>query len=200
MKAAAATWAGFCAMCLGMFMAVLDIQIVVTSLHEIQRALDIEPDRMSRIQTAYLIAEIIAIPLTGLLTRALTMRGLFCGAIALFTAASIGCAASGGFATLVAFRVVQGFAGGMLIPLVFSAVFLLFAGRSQAFATTIAGMLAVLAPTVGPLAGGWITQTFAWQWLFLVNVAPGVVSFAVAWLALPRELPDRAALRTLDWP
>ena len=70
----ARTWTGFCAMCLGMFMGVLDIQIVVTSLPEIQRALDIEPDRMSWVQTSYLIAEIVAIPLTGLLTRALDRK------------------------------------------------------------------------------------------------------------------------------
>ena len=173
-------------MCLGMFMGVLDIQIVVTSLPEIQRALDIEPDRMSWVQTSYLIAEIVAIPLTGLLTRALSMRRLFCAAIALFTLASIGCAASSGFALLIAFRVAQGFAGGMLIPLVFSAVFLLFEARAQSFATTVAGMLAVLAPTVGPLAGGWITQNHSWQWLFLVNVAPGVASLVAAFFALPQ--------------
>ena len=88
------TWIGFSAMGLGMFMAILDIQVVATSLPEIREALDIPPEQMSWVQTAYLIAEVISIPLTGWLTRALTMRGLFVVAVLVFTAASIGCAAA----------------------------------------------------------------------------------------------------------
>src|ERR1019366_978518 len=122
----AATWIGFATMCIGMFMAILDVQVVATSLPTIQSALAIPPDRMSWVQTAYLIAEVIAIPLTGLLTRTLSMRWLFVLAIAVFTLASSGCAASGSFNTLIFWRVLQGFSGGTLIPAVFSAVFLLF--------------------------------------------------------------------------
>src|ERR1700686_5606583 len=129
-KARAGTWLGFILMCLGMFMAILDIQVVATSLPAIQEALAISRDAMSWIQTAYLIAEIIAIPLTGWLTRVLTLRWLFVTAISLFTLASVGCAFSGSLSTLVSFRVIQGFAGGTLIPAVFSAVFLLFPFRS----------------------------------------------------------------------
>ena len=194
----AATWVGFGAMCVGMFMAILDVQIVATSLPTIRSALGIRADQMSWVQTAYLIAEVIAIPLTGLLTRTLGMRRLFVLAVAGFTAASAGCAASDTFAGLVAWRVVQGFAGGMLIPLVFSAVFLLFPERRQGLATTIAGVLAVLAPTTGPVAGGWITSTYSWHWLFLVNVPPGLAVAAIAVHLLPREplRPERA--RGLD--
>ena len=194
-----ATWAGFAAMALGMFMAILDVQIVATSLPDIQSALGIAPDRMSWVQTAYLIAEIIAIPLTGLLMRALSMRWLFVVATALFTAASVGCAASQGFGGLIAWRVVQGFAGGTLIPLVFAAVFLLFAERQQALATTLAGVVAVLAPTVGPIVGGWITSTWSWHWLFLVNVVPGVVAVGVAAWLVPRSAPDPRRLLRIDW-
>src|SRR3977135_3891514 len=125
-KAGGATWFGFVLMCLGMFMAILDIQVVAPSLPAIQDALAISRDAMSWIQTAYLIAEVIAIPLTGGLTRWRTLGGLFVIAISLFTLASIGCAFSGEFVTLIGFRVLQGFAGGALIPAVFSAVFLLF--------------------------------------------------------------------------
>ena len=131
-QARVATWFGFSLMCLGMFMAILDIQVVATSLPTIQNALAISPEAMSWIQTSYLIAEVIAIPLTGWLTRILSMRWLFTAAIAFFTLASIGCAASDSFAMLVSFRVVQGFAGGTLIPTVFAAVFILFRPRTQA--------------------------------------------------------------------
>ena len=198
LQASAATWLGFALMCLGMFMAILDIQVVATSLPTIQDALAISRDAMSWIQTAYLIAEIIAIPLTGWLTRGLTLRWLFVTAIALFTAASIGCAFSGNFAILIGFRVLQGFAGGTLIPAVFSAVFLLFPVRQHPIATTMAGIMAVLAPTVGPVVGGWITETWSWHWLFLINVAPGILAAAATPVLLPRAQPRFADLATLD--
>ena len=193
-----AVWPGFILMCLGMFMAILDIQVVATSLPAIQHALSISPDAMSWIQTAYLIAEIIAIPLTGWLTRVLTLRWLFVSAITLFTLASIGCAFSHGFAALVVFRIVQGFAGGTLIPAVFSAVFLLFPLRLHPIATTMAGIMAVLAPTIGPVVGGWITETFSWHWLFLINVAPGIIAAGATPFLLPREKLDLTELSRLD--
>jgi DHA2 family multidrug resistance protein len=181
-----------------MFMAILDVQVVATSLPTIQSALGIPRDQMSWIQTAYLIAEVIAIPLTGFLTRVMTMRWLFVITISIFTIASIGCATSDSFGTLLAWRVLQGFSGGTLIPAVFTAVFLLFPPRLQGLATTIAGVLAVLAPTVGPIAGGWITQTYSWHWLFLINAAPGILSAAgAAWL-LPVEKSAAGEARALD--
>ena len=192
-------WLGFSAMCVGMFMAILDIQIVATSLPAIREALDISADRMSWIQTSYLIAEVIAIPMTGLLTRALSLRGLFLIALSIFTLASIGCAMAESLPALIAARVVQGLAGGCLIPLVFSAVFLLFPERHQATATTIAGVLAVLAPTLGPTVGGYITETYSWPWLFLVNVAPGILACGLGYVLLPRAAGERGLLKTLDW-
>ena len=197
-KVGVATWSGFVLMCLGMFMAILDIQVVATSLPTIQDALAISRDAMSWIQTAYLISEIIAIPLTGWLTRVLTLRWLFVAAISLFTLASVGCAFSGNFLTLVSFRVLQGFAGGTLIPAVFSAVFLLFPIRLHPVATTMAGIMAVLAPTIGPVVGGWITETYSWHWLFLINVAPGVIAAAATPFLLPRARTCFARLATLD--
>ena len=194
------TWAGFAAICLGMFMAILDVQIVATSLPTIQAALKMRPDQMSWVQTSYLIAEVIAIPLTGVLTSALSTRWLAVYSLGVFTLASIGCAMSTTFIALFGCRVVQGFAGGLLIPQVFAAGFVFFPGRGQVLATTIAGVLAVLAPTVGPLVGGFITEVYDWPWLFLINLGPGVVAIAVsAWL-LPRQATDLGMLRSLDYP
>ena len=192
------TAVGFVVMCVGMFMAILDVQVVATSLPTIGTALDIGDSALSWIQTAYLVAEVVAIPLTGVLTRVLTMRWLFVVAVGFFTAASFGCAQSSSFAALIAWRVLQGFSGGTLIPAVFAAVFLLFPVRRQALATTLAGVLAVLAPTVGPIVGGWITDTYEWNWLFLINVGPGIVAALAAGVLLPRQRPDLAHLRTLD--
>jgi DHA2 family multidrug resistance protein len=187
-------------MCVGMFMAVLDIQIVATSLATIQSALRMRPEQMSWLQTGYLIAEVIAIPLTGVLTRALGMRWLSVASLAVFTAASAGCAYSQSFAALLTWRVVQGFAGGLLIPQVFAAGFVLFPSRGQALATTIAGVLAVLAPTLGPYVGGWITRTYDWPWLFLINLGPGLAALAVSAGVLPREQTALRLARTLDYP
>ncbi len=197
-SATPAVWAGFAMMCLGMFMAILDVQVVATSLPTIQAALSVRPDQMIWIQTAYLIAEVIAIPLTGFLTRWITMRWLFVIGVSVFTLASAGCAASADFSQLIALRVLQGFSGGVLIPAVFSAVFLLFPSNRQGVATTIAGVLAVLAPTVGPIVGGWITETYSWRWLFLINVAPGVIAAVGALLLLPHERVERGLWRSFD--
>jgi MFS transporter, DHA2 family, multidrug resistance protein len=197
-KARVATWFGFILMCLGMFMAILDIQVVATSLPTIQHALAISPDAMSWIQTAYLVAEVIAIPLTGWLTRVLTLRWLFVIAIFVFTLTSVGCAYSSSFASLVAFRILQGFSGGTLIPAVFSGIFLLFPTRSHPVAGTIAGIVAVLAPTVGPVVGGWITHHYSWPWLFLINVGPGIIAVIATPFLLPRGRPRLNQLKNFD--
>jgi DHA2 family multidrug resistance protein len=110
----------------------------------------------------------------------------------------LGCAASGSFAALIAWRVLQGFSGGTLIPAVFSAVFLLFPARRQGLATTFAGVLAVLAPTVGPIVGGWITETYSWHWLFLINIVPGIISAVLAAILLPKSPMRLGEVRTLD--
>ncbi len=192
-------WLGFLAMCIGMFMAILDIQIVVTSLPAISTALNIPANSMSWVQTVYLVAEIIAIPLTGYLTRALSMRGLFLWAISIFTLASIACAMAPSLTPLLAARLFQGFAGGCLIPLVFSGVFLLFPADQQSLPTTLAGGLAVLAPTLGPTVGGYITQTYSWHWLFMVNVLPGIIALAIALARLRRDATNHSLLRRIDW-
>ena len=192
-------WLGFGGLCIAMFMAVLDIQIVITSLGVIEEALGIGADRMSWIQTSYLIAEIVTIPLTGLLMRVLSLRKLVILATVLFTLASIACALSTGFATLVSFRVLQGMAAGVLMPTVFSAVFLLFRpGTEQAVATVLGGVVAVIAPSLGPITGGLITENLSWHWLFLINAVPGTITILLALTCLPRERMQMGLLKHLD--
>jgi DHA2 family multidrug resistance protein len=193
-----ALWLGFAAMCLGMFMAVLDIQVVASSLTAIQAALHIPLAQLGWIQTAYLMAEVVAIPLTGILTRAFSLRFLFAAATLGFVAASWACALSTGFETLIAARVVQGFFGGMLIPSVFTAVFVLIPKRHHILATTMAGVAALLAPTLGPLLGGWLTETQSWHWIFLINILPGLLVVSVVLFTLAREMPEIAVLKRLD--
>jgi len=191
-------WVGFTAMSIGMFMAILDIQIVASSLPEIQAGLGIALNQLSWVQTAYLIAEVVAIPLTGWLTRIMSTRGAFLACICSFTAASLACAASNSFWSLIPARVLQGFCGGALIPLVFSAIFLMFEGLGRIRATLVAGLLAMLAPTLGPAIGGFITDRYSWHWLFLINVPPGiVVALLVGW-AVDIDRADWRCFRSVD--
>ncbi len=189
---------GFAALCLGMFMAILDVQIVATALPTLEQALTIAPENLSWIQTAYLLAEIVSIPLTGPLQRTFGLRRLVVTALIGFTAASLGCASSSDFASLVAWRLIQGFSGGVLIPVVFGSVFLLFPPRRQPLATTMAGMVAVLAPTVGPLLGGTVTVAWSWHALFLINLPFGFLATVATLLFLPRGPRTQGGLRDLD--
>jgi MFS transporter, DHA2 family, multidrug resistance protein len=193
------TWIGYIAMCLGMFMAILDIQVVASSLTNIQTALHIPNDQLSWIQTGYLMAEVIAIPLTGFLTRAIGLRALFVLATLGFTVASALCATCTSVEPLIAVRVLQGFCGGMLIPAVFTSVFTILPRAHEVLATTLAGITAMIAPTIGPTVGGWITQTYSWHWIFLINVVPGLIVSGIVWACIRSQATDRSLLRRISY-
>ena len=192
-------WLGFLAMCVGLFMAVLDIQVVASALTTIGTALNVAPARLGWVQTGYLMAEVIAIPLTGLLTRALSLRWMFVAATLGFTLASLGCALSSTIGILIALRVVQGFCGGMLIPAVFSAIFIMMPEAQRVLATTLAGLFAVIAPTIGPLVGGYLTQNYSWNWIFLINILPGLLVCLVVGACVRVGPVDLSALKKLDY-
>jgi DHA2 family multidrug resistance protein len=199
MSSTTKTWIGYVAMCIGMFMAILDIQVVASSLTTIQNALRIPTDRISWIQTGYLIAEVIAIPLTAVLTRALSLRWLFVGATVGFTLSSLGCALSTNGDVLLGIRVVQGFFGGMLIPAVFTSVFTLLPKKHEILATAMAGVFAMIAPTIGPYVGGWLTQHYSWHWIFLINIVPGVVVSVMVGIFIRAGDPNFTLLRRIDY-
>ncbi len=191
--------AAFVALSVGMFMAILDIQIVASSLAEIQAGLSASSSEIAWVQTAYLIAEIVMIPLTGFLGRALSTRYLFAIAAGGFTFFSVMCAGASSIGEMIVWRAAQGFIGGAMIPVVFSAAFTVFPKNRQAMVAAIVGLIATLAPTVGPTIGGYLTNAFSWHWLFLINVVPGI-AVTVAVLALVDfDKPDFGLLRRLDW-
>ncbi|ALK07902.1 DHA2 family efflux MFS transporter permease subunit [Blastochloris viridis] len=189
----------FAAMIFGMFMAILDIQIVSASLAEIQAGLSASADEISWVQTAYLIAEVVMIPLSGFLSRALSTRVLFAGCAAGFTLASALCATATSIEEMIVFRAIQGFIGGGMIPSVFAASFTLFRGKQRAVVTPLIGLIATLAPTIGPTIGGYLTQAFSWHWLFLINVGPGIAVTLAAVLLIDFDKPDHSLLKHLDW-
>ncbi len=113
----------FATMCIGMFIALLDIQIVSASLRDIGGGLSAGTDETAWVQTSYLIAEIIVIPLSGWLSRVFSTRWLFCASAVGFTLASLLCGAAWNIQSMIAFRALQGFLGGSMIPLVFTTAF-----------------------------------------------------------------------------
>ncbi|WP_371126633.1 DHA2 family efflux MFS transporter permease subunit [Bosea sp. (in: a-proteobacteria)] len=189
----------FVAMVFGMFMAILDIQIVSASLAEIQAGLSASSDEIAWVQTAYLIAEVIMIPLSGYLSRALSTRVFFTIAAAGFTIASVLCAMSSSINEMILWRAVQGFIGGGMIPGVFAAAFTIFPASKRPIVSPIIGLVATLAPTIGPTVGGYLSSAFSWHWLFLVNVVPGICVTIAAWTLIDFDKPQKGLLKRFDW-
>jgi len=186
-------------MCIGFFIAYLDIQIVAASLKEIGGGLSASQDEIAWVQTSYLIAEIVVIPLSGWLSRVFSTHWLFAASAAGFTLASLLCATATDIESMIAFRALQGFLGGSIIPMVFTSAFVFFQGQQRVIAAAIVGGLASLAPTLGPVVGGFITDVWSWQWLFYINVVPGfLVAFLVP-LLVRIDKPDLALLRGADY-
>src|SRR6516225_7801466 len=189
----------FLAMVFGMFMAILDIQIVSASLTEIQAGLAASADEVPWVQTAYLIAEVVAIPLSGFLSRALGTRTLFALSAAGFTFASFMCGMTSSINEMIVWRAIQGFIGGGMIPTVFAAAFTVFPRSRQAIVTPIIGLIATLAPTVGPTVGGYLTDALSWHWLFFINIIPGMAVTAAALVLIDFDKPDYSLLDHFDW-
>jgi MFS transporter, DHA2 family, multidrug resistance protein len=189
----------FLIMVFGMFMSILDIQIVSASLSDIQAGLSASSSEVSWVQTAYLIAEVIAIPLSGFLSRALGTRILFAISALGFTAASFLCGFASSIEQMILWRAIQGFLGAGMIPTVFASAYTVFPRSKFNVVGPIIGLVATLAPTVGPTVGGYITDAMSWHWLFFINVVPGI-AITVGVLALVDfDQPNFALLDRFDW-
>jgi DHA2 family multidrug resistance protein len=189
----------FVAMVFGMFMAILDIQVVSASLSEIQAGLSAGADEIAWVQTAYLIAEVIMIPLSGTLGRIMSTRVLFTISAAGFTAASALCATATSIDQMIVYRAIQGFIGGAMIPSVFAAAFTIFPASRRSIVSPIIGLVATLAPTIGPTVGGYLTSALSWHWLFLINVGPGICVTIAAWALIDFDKPGKGLMAKFDW-
>lgn len=189
----------FAVMAFGQFMALIDIQIVAASLNEVQAGLSAAPDEISWVQTAYLMAELVMIPFSAFLTQALSTRWLFAASAGLFTLSSILCGMAWNIESMIAFRALQGFVGGAMIPTVFATGYYLFSGKQRAMIPAILGMVSVLAPTLGPTVGGWITDAWGWRWIFFINVGPGAMVCLASIILIRLDRPEPAMLARIDW-
>jgi MFS transporter, DHA2 family, multidrug resistance protein len=189
----------FLIMVFGMFMSILDIQIVSASLTEIQAGLSASSTEVSWVQTAYLIAEVIAIPLSGFLSRALGTRLLFAISAAGFTISSFACGFASSIEQMILWRALQGFLGAGMIPTVFASAYTVFPRTKFYIVGPIIGLVATLAPTIGPTVGGYITDALSWHWLFFINVVPGIGIIIGVLALVDFDEPDFELLDHFDW-
>jgi DHA2 family multidrug resistance protein len=189
----------FAVMAFGQFMALIDIQIVAASLNDVQAGLSAGPDEISWVQTGYLMAELVMIPFSAFLAQALSTRWLFALSAGLFTLASALCGAAWDIDSMIAFRVLQGFVGGAMIPTVFATGFALFTGPQRAMIPAILGMISVLAPTLGPTVGGWLTDAFGWRSIFYVNIVPGLAVTLLSVMLIRIDKPLLSMFKRIDY-
>ncbi len=193
------TWVGLLGSILGAFMAVLDIQITNASLRDIQAALGATLEEGSWISTAYLVAEIVVIPITGWLSLVFSPRRYVLTNAALFIFFSVCCAWAWSLGAMIVFRAFQGFTGGVLIPMAFTYILRNLPPAKQPIGLAMFAITAVFAPSIGPTIGGWLTENYGWEYIFYLNVIPGLLLIAAVWYAYKPEPMQLGLLKQGDW-
>jgi len=195
----AKTWIAVIGATLGAFMAVLNIQIVNASLADIQGAIGAGIDDGGWISTSYLIAEIVVIPLSGWLAQVFSIRIYLLTNAVLFLVLSAACALAQDLPQMIVLRAVQGFTGGVLIPMAFTLIITLLPRTKQPVGLALFALSATFAPAIGPTIGGYLTENFGWQYIFYVNLVPGAIMVGMLWYALDAKPMKLALLREGDW-
>ena len=165
---------------------------------QIQGGLSASTDEIAWVQTAYLIADVVMVPMSGMLSRILSTRVLFVVAALGFTGASVLCATAASLGQMILYRAMQGFCGGAITPIIWPVVYSRVRGRHLATVIAIISVILSLAGTLGPTLGGFLTDTFSWHWLFLFNIVPGTLVAGVVWLTIDIDKPDPGLLRHFD--
>src|SRR5262252_1746731 len=191
-------WIGVLAMCTGLVMAIMDVQIVTSSLTQMQGGLSASSVEIAWVQTAYLIADVVMVPLSGMMSRLLSTRIPLVAAALGFTGASAMCATATSLGQMTLYRAVQGCCGGAMTPTVWPVVYGKFRGPPLVTLMVIISMIFNLSGTMGPTVGGFLTDSFSWHWLFLVNIVPGLLVAAVVWVTIDIDKPDFSLLRGFD--
>jgi DHA2 family multidrug resistance protein len=193
------TWIGVLGTVLGAFMAVLDIQITNSSLKDIQAALGATLEEGSWISTAYLVAEIVVIPLTGWLSQVFSVRRYLMVNATLFIFFSMCCAWAWNLPSMIVFRACQGFTGGVLIPMAFTVLLTSLPPSKVPVGMALFAITATFAPSIGPTFGGWLTENFSWHYVFYINLIPGILLIAAVWYAINARPMQLNLLKGGDW-
>jgi len=195
----AKTWIAVIGATLGAFMAVLNIQIVNASLADIQGAIGAGIDDGGWISTAYLIAEIVVIPLSGWLAQVFSIRIYLLTNASLFMVFSAACALAQNLSQMIVLRAVQGFSGGVLIPMAFTLIITLLPKAKQPIGLAMFAISATFAPSICLFNGGYITENWGWEYIFYVNLVPGALMIGMLWYSLEAEPMKLSLLREGDW-
>jgi DHA2 family multidrug resistance protein len=196
----ARTWLAVFGATLGAFMAVLNIQIVNASLADIQGAIGAGLDDGGWISTSYLIAEIVVIPLSGWLAQVFSVRVYLLVNATLFLVFSAACALAQDLPHMIVLRALQGFSGGVLIPMAFTLIITLLPKAKQPIGLAMFALSATFAPAIGPTIGGYLTENWGWQYIFYVNLVPGALMIGMLWFSLDAKPMKLSLLREGDWP
>jgi DHA2 family multidrug resistance protein len=198
-RASVTVWIAVLAAMIGSFMAILNIQITNASLLNIEGGIGTGVDNGSWISTSYLIGEIVVIPLTDFLSRVFSFRRYMLASAALFAAFSVACAFTHDLPSMIAMRGLQGFAGGVLIPMAFTLVLTKLPKSQQPVGLAIFALSVTFAPAIGPTIGGYLTENYGWRTIFFVNVIPTVVMVSALYLTLERQPMQLKLLKEGDW-
>jgi MFS transporter, DHA2 family, multidrug resistance protein len=196
----ARTWLAVIGATLGAFMAVLNIQIVNASLADIQGAIGAGIDDGGWISTSYLIAEIVVIPLSGWLAQVFSVRIYLLTNAVLFLVLSAACALAQDLPQMIVLRAIQGFTGGVLIPMAFTLIITLLPKAKQPIGLALFALSATFAPAIGPTIGGYLTENFGWQYIFYVNLVPGAIMIGMLYFSLEAKPMKLSLLAQGDWP
>ncbi|MEA2740270.1 MAG: transporter, family, multidrug resistance protein [Acetobacteraceae bacterium] len=198
-KADFKTWMAVLGSVIGAFIAVLNIQITNASLPNIQGAIGAGLDNGGWISTAYLVAEIVVIPLTAFLTPVFSLRRYLLGNTIMFLVMSVACAFAHNLGQMIVLRALQGFFGGVLIPMSFTIILTMLPRSKQPIGLALFAVSATFAPAIGPTIGGYLTETYGWQYIFYVNLVPGAIMLAMLWPSLRPAPMNLGLLGQGDW-
>ncbi|WP_150294024.1 DHA2 family efflux MFS transporter permease subunit [Sphingobium estronivorans] len=198
-RADAAAWLAVAAGSLGAMMATLDVSIVNSALPTIQGEIGASGAEGTWIATAYLVAEIIIIPLAAWLERLLGLRTLLLIAAFLFTSFSMLCGVAENLTTMIIGRVGQGFTGGAMIPTAMTIIATRLPRSQQPIGNAMFGVTAILGPVLGPLIGGWLTENISWHYAFFINLPIGILLTTLLLVTMPHQRPQWREFWQADW-
>src|ERR1700739_2989969 len=196
----AKTWIAVLGATLGAFMAVLNIQIVNASLADIQGAIGAGIDDGGWISTSYLIAEMVLCPPSGCLAQVFSIRIYLLTNAVLFLVFSAACAFAQDLPQMIVLRAIQGFTGGVLIPMASTLSITLLPKAKQPIGLALFALSATFAPAIGPTIGGYLTENFGWEYIFYVNIVPGAIMIGMLFFSLEAQPMNLSLLREGDWP
>ncbi|AXH60191.1 DHA2 family efflux MFS transporter permease subunit [Pseudomonas amygdali] len=198
-KASVTDWVAVVAGSLGALMATLDISITNSALPQIQGEIGASGTEGTWISTAYLLAEIVMIPLAAWLSRVMGLRKFLLSMAVMFTAFSLACGMSDSLPGMIFGRLGQGFAGGAMIPTAQTIIRMRLPKAQMPIGMSVFGLIIILGPLLGPVLGGWLAENVNWTWCFFINLPVAALLIALLLMGLPKDKGDTSLLAKADW-